>query len=154
VGSIAIGQGITANQTGGFFIKHRGPGAYTVNPAGFLAGTNELVELTSSRRYKENIRDLEEVSVVFDTLRPVRYRAKPGHGDDREHIGLIAEEVEELFPEFVTYGKDGEITGVMFDRIVAVTIKEIKAIRKREADRDDLLLKLQEEIESLKSKMQ
>jgi Chaperone of endosialidase/YadA head domain repeat (2 copies) len=44
---IALGQGVTANQTGGFFVRHRGPSGYTVNPAGFIAGTNELVEITS-----------------------------------------------------------------------------------------------------------
>jgi hypothetical protein len=43
--SVAIGAGIVANQTGGLFAQHRGPGVYSVNPAGFIAGTNELVEV-------------------------------------------------------------------------------------------------------------
>lgn len=42
--SISIGNGIIANQIGGLFVKHRGPAVYSVNPAGFISGTNELVE--------------------------------------------------------------------------------------------------------------
>jgi len=129
--AVAIGNGVTANQVGGLFVRHRGPLAITVNPAGFVAGTNELVEITSSRRFKQNIRDLEDVSEKIDALRPVRYQAKPGFGDDREHIGFIAEEVQAIFPEFVTYDADGNVTGMMFDRVTSVLLKEIQSLRAR-----------------------
>lgn len=147
--TVAIGHEITATETGGFFIRHRGPGAYTTNSAGFLAGTNELVEVTSSRRFKENIRDLESVSDVFDLFRPVRYIAKPGHGDNREHIGLIAEEVEEIFPEFITYDQEGQVTGVLFDRIIAVTIKELKEMSARQEEDKLALLSLEKDLDEL-----
>jgi trimeric autotransporter adhesin len=135
-GSVAIGQGVTANQTGGMFMKHRGPGSYTVNNAGFISGTNELVEVTSSRRFKRNILDMseEEINTKFDQLRAVTYEAKPGCGDDRVHIGLIAEEVEEIFPELVTYNQEGQVTGLMFDRMVAPLIKEVQRLRKKERE--------------------
>ena len=129
--SIVLGNGVTGTQTGGFFVSHRGPVATIVNGAGFIAGTNELVEVTSSRRFKRDIRDMEDVSDRIDQLRPVRYYAKPGHGDDREHIGFIAEEVQELFPELVTYDQEGLVTGMMFDRLTSVLIKELQAVRKR-----------------------
>jgi len=44
----ALGNGIVANQPGGFFVRHRGPLGIPVNPAGFIPGTNELVEVTSA----------------------------------------------------------------------------------------------------------
>jgi len=44
--SVAIGHNITADQDGGLFVQHRGPSGYSVNLAGFIAGTNELVEIT------------------------------------------------------------------------------------------------------------
>jgi hypothetical protein len=87
------------------------------------------VEITSSRRFKQNIRPLETVGDRVMKLNPVRYEAKPGHGDDRTHIGLIAEEVEELFPEFVTYDQEGQVTGMMFDRLTAVLIKEMQEMK-------------------------
>jgi hypothetical protein len=132
VGATAIGNGIVATVSTGLFVGHRGPGAFTVNNAGFIASTNELVEVTSSRRFKTDIRDLESTDTTFDQFRPVRYRAKPGCGDDREHIGLIAEEVEEIYPELVTYEGDNVTPcGLVFDRLTAINIKEIQSLRKR-----------------------
>lgn len=132
--AVAIGPNITANQSGGIFMRHRGPVAVTFNAAGFIPGTNELVEVASSQRFKDNIRDLEDVSVNFDQLRPVRYTAKEGFGDNRQHIGFIAEEVQPLFPEMVTFDGQGEVTGMMFDRMVAVLVKEVHALKRRVAE--------------------
>jgi hypothetical protein len=144
--AIALGDSIVANQGGGFFVKHRGPIVATVNAAGFIAGTNELIEVTSSRRFKDNIRDLESVGDKFDRFRPVRYNAKLGHGDNREHIGLIAEEVKEVFPEFVTYDGEGQVTGMMFDRVVSVLIKEVQELRQRERNTNERLAELDQEL--------
>jgi hypothetical protein len=131
--SVAIGgTGITANQIGGLFVTHRGPLSVTFNAAGFIAGTNELVELTSSRRYKTNIRDLEQVSDKFNRLRPVRFNPIEGHGEvNSEHIGFIAEEVEELFPEFITHDLEGQTTGMMYDRFVSILVREMQAMKLR-----------------------
>ncbi len=135
-GATALGTGITANQIDGFFVRHRGPAVFAVNAAGFInTGTNELVEITSSRRYKQNIRPLESVSDRVKKMNPVRYEAKPGHGDERTHIGLIAEEIEELFPEFVIYDSEGLVSGMMFDRLTAVLIKELQEMRTSFEDR-------------------
>lgn len=148
-GAVAIGQGITANQTGGFFCTHRGPISVTFNAAGFIAGTNELVELTSSRRFKTNIRDLEQVSEKFDRLRPVRFTPLEGHGDiNTEHIGLIAEEVEELWPEFVAHDLDGQTTGMAYDRMISVLIKEMQSMKREFRTENDAL---RTEIAELKS---
>jgi hypothetical protein len=72
---------------------------------------NELIQNTSSARYKDNITTYNDNTSKFDLLRPVIYNAKPGYERDpndpstltEDNIGLIAEEVHELYPEFVTY---------------------------------------------------
>jgi hypothetical protein len=46
-GAIIIGNSITASVDNGLFLQHRSPSTVTARPAGFIAGTNELVELTS-----------------------------------------------------------------------------------------------------------
>jgi hypothetical protein len=133
--SVVIGRGITDVTQAGLYIRHRGPIAATVNPAGWLAGVNELVEVTSSIRYKQNVRDLEPVSDKIDQLRPVRYNPKEGHGDpNEEHLGFIAEEVELLYPETVTKDAEGLTSGMMYDRIVPVLLKELQSMRKRMAE--------------------
>jgi hypothetical protein len=50
-GAVALGYNVTANQTGGFFVAHRGPLASTmVNPVGFIPGTKELIEIGPASR--------------------------------------------------------------------------------------------------------
>lgn len=45
-GGIAIGRGINANQVNGFFVSHRSIETSSVGLAGFVPGTNELIEPT------------------------------------------------------------------------------------------------------------
>jgi hypothetical protein len=147
--SVAIGANIVANQSGGIFLKHRA-GVYTVVSTGFITGsTNELVENTSSIRYKENIRNLESVGSALDAMRPVRYTAKPGMGDDREHIGFIAEEMNEIFPEFVTRNTDGQINALMYDQLVTVMAKELQEMRQRERDTQAVIADLLNRVAAL-----
>jgi hypothetical protein len=135
LGAVAIGDGVLANQIGGFFAKHRGPIVAVTNAAGFIAGTNELVEISSSLRTKQNIRDLDanHVSECFDRLRPVTYQGRPEHCHDPDavHIGMIAEEVAELFPELVTFDRENRISGLMLDRLSCILVKEVQLLRKR-----------------------
>lgn len=129
-GATAIGSGITANQTDGMFLRHR-VGAYTGNSAVFLAGTNEIVEATSSIQYKENVQSLEDITDKIMNTRAVRYTAKPGYGDDRQHIGFIAEELATTFPELITYDTNGEINGVMYEKMTAVLLKMVQSLTQR-----------------------
>jgi hypothetical protein len=143
--AIALGQDILADQPGGFFVKHRF-GPFTVRNAGFDTGntTNELVEVTSSRRFKDNIRDLEDVEEQLQKLRPVRYTGKPGYGDNREHIGLIAEELDEVFPEFVSYDPNSTTPrGIMYDHMIAVLIKELQRLSKENTEIKERLSRLE-----------
>lgn len=149
-GAIAIGRGatagadnvtvigdgtITASQPSGLYMRHRAPGAYTVNLAGFIAGTSELVEVSSSIRTKENVRDLEH-STLFDRIRAVRYTPKVTPGgvtaaEVRENIGFIAEEIVDLYPEVVTFDREGLPAGVMYDRIVPVLVEQVQSLSRQ-----------------------
>ena len=127
--SIALGYNVNANVDDGFFAHHRvtGPTIYNAHWIG-----DELVEvpIPSSRRFKENIIDLEDINDKFDQLRPVRYNLKEPLGTkDEIQIGLIAEEVNELFPEFVIYGPENRVDGLQFDRMVTLAIKEIQSLK-------------------------
>lgn len=130
-GAVALGRGIIATQDDGFFVRHRGPAAFTANSAGFIAGTNELVEVSSSIKTKENIRTLEATDAAFSKLRPVRYTPKLVGGlvkaEIRENIGLIAEEVVQLYPEVVTFNAQNEPAGLMYDRLVPVLIEKVQS---------------------------
>jgi hypothetical protein len=78
---------------------------------------------TSSRRFKENIVDLEPTAEKVEKLRPVRYNKIDSEATE---IGLIAEEVAELFPELVTYNEDGQPSGVQYQRLSVILLKTIQ----------------------------
>lgn len=80
---------------------------------------------TSSLRYKENIVDLGSISEKVATLRPVRYNKI---GSSIEEIGLIAEEVAEVFPEFVNYNSKGEAESLNYTRLSVVLLQTVKEL--------------------------
>lgn len=132
--AVVIGNGISAvavpsnPHDGGLYMQHFA-GSVTGNAAIWTG--NELVEATSSIRYKENIRALEGDSKV-DLLHPVRY-VGIGDATRREQIGLVAEEVESVYPEFVVYKDFGDgvqvPNGLAYDRMVAILIYELQQQR-------------------------
>lgn len=78
--------------------------------------SNQIATCSSSARYKEDVHDLELDSNLLMALRPVRYRWIDSQQED---IGLIAEEVAALIPELATYGEDGRVEGLKYDRLAA-----------------------------------
>ena len=79
----------------------------------------------SSLRYKENIINLESITEKVDRLRPVRYNKI---GNTNTEIGLIAEEVAEVFPEFVNYNADGEAESLNYTRLSVVLLQTVKEL--------------------------
>lgn len=64
--------------------------------------------LNSDRRLKDNIRDIESVSDKLHKIDIKRYSMKNGSNDDA--IGVIAQQVQDVFPELVSEQEDGMLT--------------------------------------------
>ena len=90
-----------------------------VNAAGF--------NTPSDYRIKENVTQLDSKFVV-DNLNPVTYlNNKLGKQD----IGLIAHELQEIYPELVNGEKDGEnLQSVNYIGLIPILIKEIQELKK------------------------
>jgi hypothetical protein len=59
-------------------------------------------------------------------LVPVYFRYK---NDPSElHIGLIAEEIAKVYPEFVSYDEFGKISGINYTKLTALLIQGIKEL--------------------------
>ena len=86
-----------------------------------------LYNSTSDYRIKENVTQLDSTFVV-DNLNPVTYlNNKLGKQD----IGLIAHELQEIYPELVNGEKDGEqFQSVNYLGLIPILIKEIKELKK------------------------
>ncbi|MFC1476248.1 tail fiber domain-containing protein, partial [Candidatus Zixiibacteriota bacterium] len=79
-----------------------------------IDGTGVLYEQSSSRRHKDNIRDLSINADPVLQLNPVTFQWK---STGEEDFGLIAEDVAELLPELVVYDNEGRPNGVKYDLV-------------------------------------
>jgi len=83
----------------------------------------------SDVRLKKNVRPLEGALDKIAALRAVRYEPRePDAGGEETRIGLLAHEVEAVFPEVVGVGPDG-MKGIDYARLVAPLIDAINELR-------------------------
>ncbi len=90
--------------------------------------TGHLGTIVSSRRFKEEIRTMEDASAGLQRLRPVafRYKQPAADGSKPRQYGLIAEEVAEVYPELVVYDAAGQPETVMYHLLPAMLLNELQ----------------------------
>jgi hypothetical protein len=90
--------------------------------------TGQLGIASSSRRYKEDINDMGEASRDLMRLRPVTFRYKKPLADGSKPIqyGLIAEEVNEVYPDLVAHSADGQIETVKYQVLDSMLLNEVQ----------------------------
>jgi hypothetical protein len=128
-GTFAIGSASGRN-----FIQSHSGQPLDINPLG--NGVNVGSDLTvsgtitenSSIRYKENVKSIPNVSQKVEQLDAVSYNKI---GSNQEEIGLIAEDVAELFPEVVKYDNDGRPDGVNYSRLSVILLKAVQELTER-----------------------
>jgi len=98
----------------------------SLNLNGTATVTN-LVE-TSTKKLKENIQNYSIDLEKFKKLQPVSFNWKD---TKKEDIGLIAEELEDLFPEFVFKDNTGNPVGIQYGKLATIFINVIKEQQKR-----------------------
>ncbi|ALX27645.1 hypothetical protein GMAR_ORF271 [Golden Marseillevirus] len=93
-----------------------------INPA-----TGVITQAASSRRFKENIRDLEVDTSKLHELSLHSYNYK---SDGQEDYGLIAEDTFEILPEIVTLDSEGQPHGIKHLTLVMLLLAEVQRLRK------------------------
>lgn len=93
-----------------------------VNVSGVLTATD--VDLKSDISLKENITTIENALTRIENIRGVRFNWKENH---KPSYGVIAQELEEVFPELV--GPTDPKT-VNYNGIIGVLIEAVKELRK------------------------
>jgi len=81
---------------------------------------------SSSRRFKDDIVDIEIESGKIYELRPVSFTWKEQGVRD---LGLIAEEVREILPELVQRDQQGQPVSVKYDRLAVLLLMELKELK-------------------------
>ena len=93
-----------------------------------IDGNGKLLKKSSSKSYKENIRELNTDPSLLFQLEPVRFEWRTTGEED---IGLVAEKVDEVMPDLVICNKEGKPDAVKYDRISLYLLEIVKEQQER-----------------------
>jgi hypothetical protein len=94
-----------------------------------IDSAGQLGTISSSRRFKNEIKPMAKASETILALKPVTFHYK-SDDTDTPQFGLIAEEVAEVNPDLVVRDEKGDIYTVRYDAVNAMLLNEfLKAHR-------------------------
>lgn len=109
------------------FYSAASPNMFWRSPDGYVGYQS------SSLKHKADLEDIpvETARDIIAKLKPFTYRSLGPMDDDKRFIGLGAEDLHEIEPLLVTYGKDDEPLSVMYDRLPVIEAIVIQDLMKR-----------------------
>jgi polyhydroxyalkanoate synthesis regulator phasin len=116
-----------------------------------VESTGLLGCVKSSARYKRDIRDMGDASAKLMNLRPVTFRYKADSTGVPQY-GLIAEEVEKVYPELVVDGDHGEAETVAYQVLPAMLLNEVQKQSRQLARKDAQIAAMQRQLVALQQK--
>lgn len=140
---------IALDGTGGNHIHLWGQGHINATgtiSANVLVSTDGTVQ-TSDLRLKTNVLELENALDKTNQLRGVSYNWNDPKKSQTRQIGLIAQEVEVVYPELVQTLNDGT-KAVNYTQLVAVLIESIKELNNKIESLEEQNKKLQANLQS------
>ena len=115
---------IGANQRQTFIAGIRGATTANANALPVLIDSaGQIGTLSSSRRFKKDIKPMNETSEAILALRPVTFHYKNDNSGTPQ-FGLIAEEVAQANPDLVMRDDQGEIYTVRYEAVNAMLLNE------------------------------
>lgn len=140
--------GVTTGQNRAFMAGITGRGVS--GSAVYISSSGQLGILSSSKRFKKNIRAIDINHKNILDLRPVTYNYKAANdqGKHPRQYGLIAEEVAEVFPDLMEYDENGQPLTVYYHLLTPILLAALQQEHKNvEQQRTELsLLRQQNEI--------
>jgi hypothetical protein len=122
--------------------------AYKVDVNGKIICTT-FIDLSSDLRLKTKIKPLLNALKRIEGLRGVTFSwkdPKPGNHKEEKQIGLIAQELERVFPELVTTGKNDGYKSVDYGRFSAVLLEAVKELDSNYEDLEKRVKDLEEKL--------
>ena len=127
------------------------PSSYNLQVAGTIYGSNTVS--ASDGRLKQNIKPLTGTLSKLDQLRGVSFEwnrlAVPLRRKEGEKgIGMIAQELQKVYPELVTGSKKNYL-GINYGAFTAVLLQSIKELKSQVITMQDQINALQREVKTL-----
>lgn len=114
--------------------------------------TTQAVAASSDARLKTDVRSLRNTLESIGKIRGVRYRWKDRKLSDPS-IGVIAQEVETVYPELVFEGTDGN-KRVAYGHLSGVLVSAVNELNAKVDKKDEELRRAYEEIDQLRARME
>jgi hypothetical protein len=135
------GTPTSSNRTNAFSIRNLGTGRswqFYTHPTGYLELYNDgshrgsynpssgVYSTVSDRRLKKDITSLEDGTLEkVMQLNPVNYLMKD-QTDTHRNLGLISQEVQELFPSLTHYVKESDLLTLSYTELIPILIKALQ----------------------------
>jgi len=126
-------------------------GTTLASGAAVLVDSNgHLGTLTSSKRFKEQIKPMDQASQTIYSLKPVTFRYKKELDPvGTQQFGLVAEDVEKISPDLVMRDKNGDIYTVRYDQVNAMLLNEFLKEHHKNEEQQATIAQLKSGMEAL-----
>ena len=111
--------------------------------------------MTSSRRFKEDIKSMDTASDAIYELKPVTFHYKKEIDPAAiSQCGLVAEDVEKVNPDLIVRDKDGKPYSVRYEQVNAMLLNEFLKEHLRVQEQTQKIQEQETTIAELKNEVQ
>jgi len=146
--NIEIGNGGTSSDNNTIFIGVQGTqtqtfiagiaGSAVTGSDVVVNGSGKLGVVVSSARYKRDISDMGSSTDALMKLHPVTFTYKSDPEAIKQY-GLVAEEVDKVYPELVVHDDAGKVQSVRYSMLTSMLLNELqKQARKNEQQAEQI----------------
>jgi hypothetical protein len=118
-----------------------------------IDSNGQLGTISSSRRFKKEIKQMDKASEAILALKPVTFHYKTDSANTPQ-FGLIAEEVAEVNPDLVVRDKNGEIYTVRYEAVNAMLLNEFLKSHRKMEEQQAMIERQQKQLETLTAGLQ
>ena len=141
----------TVKQKATFITGIRGTATANANAVPVVIDSaGQLGTVSSSRRFKDEIKPMDSSSEAILGLKPVTFHYKTDK-QNTPQFGLIAEEVAKVNPDLVVRDGNGEIYTVRYDAVNAMLLNEFLKEHRNVAEQQSKVAQQQSTIAELKT---
>jgi Chaperone of endosialidase len=117
--------------------------------------THQIGVMTSSARFKSDIKPMNKASEGILALKPVTFRYKQEIDPDSiPQFGLVAEEVEKVNPDLVTRDSEGKAYTVRYEAVNAMLLNEFLKEHRKVQDLEKQVEKLSAGLEKVSAQLE
>jgi hypothetical protein len=120
-----------------------------------VAANGHLGTLTSSKRFKEEVKPMDKASEALFSLKPVTFRYKKEIDPvGTSQFGLIAEDVEEVNPDLVTRDENGKVNSVRYDKVNVMLLNEFLKEHCKVEEQEATIAQQQEDFQATTARLE